>query len=82
MLRFKQEEYLTAGEFEVRYFRGDTRNRQGLECKGLMGTTSGVYLKCKLVAATISNPVHIMAGMETREDFIPGVPGLEHVVLV
>jgi hypothetical protein len=81
-VRFQQQDYMVAGEYEVRYFRGDTRNRQGFECKGLSGTTSGVYLKCGLVSAAISDKVYIVAGMETREDFIPGVPGLEHVVLV
>jgi hypothetical protein len=81
-IRFSQQEYKSAGEFELRYFRGDTRNGQGQECKGLTGTSSGVYLQCKLVAAAYSNAVNVVAGPESSEDFISATPGFEHVVLV
>lgn len=80
-IRFSFADYQTAGKFELRYFRGDSRNGQGQECKGLTGTTAGVYLQCKLVAAATSDPVHIMPSIETQHDFA-SVAGLEHVVLV
>jgi len=81
-IRFTQHEYQSAGELELRYFQGDTRNGQGFECKGLIGAPSGVYMQCDLVAAATSEPVSVLAGIQSREDFLPGVPGLEHVVMI
>ena len=78
--RFLHNDYQAAGEYEVRYFRGDTQHGQGRECKGLGGLTSGVYLQCKLIAAATSTTITISPSLESRADILQ-VPGLEHVVL-
>merc|ERR1712070_974852 len=34
-VRFSQDNYKNAGDFDVRFFNGDTRNGQGKVCRGL-----------------------------------------------
>jgi len=81
VVRFSQRDYKTAGEYEIRYFRGDTRSGQGQVCSGLRDTGSGTYIHCTLQAAATSSAIHVYGNIETQDD-LASVPGLEHVVLV
>jgi len=40
VVRFSQRDYKAAGEYEVRYFRGNSRSGQGRACQGLRNTGS------------------------------------------
>jgi len=81
VVRFSQQDYKTAGEYEIRYFRGNTQHGQGQVCQGLRNTGAGVYMKCNLVAAVTSDAVSVFGTIESQDD-LASVPGLEHVVLV
>jgi len=81
VVRFSQQDYKAAGEYEVRYFRGNTNDGQGQVCQGLRNTGAGVYMRCTLQAALTSEPINVYGTIESQED-LASVPGLEHVVLV
>jgi len=81
VVRFTQSDYKSAGEYEVRYFRGNTRSGQGQVCSGLRDTGSGTYIQCSLLAAATSETISVFGSVESEDD-MSSVPGLEHVVLV
>jgi hypothetical protein len=81
VVRFSQQDYKNAGEYEIRYFRGNSRSGQGQVCAGLSGTGSGTYIQCALTVAATSSTIHIYGNIESQDD-MASVPGLEHVVLV
>jgi hypothetical protein len=78
-VRFTQEQYRTAGEFDVRFMRGDTTNSQGQVCKGLTKSPDGVYLYCMLEAAATSDTISVFGSVGSIED-MESIPGLESVV--
>jgi hypothetical protein len=81
VVRFTQQEYRTAGEYDVRFMRGDLTNAQGRACKGLTQSRSGTFLYCMYTASTISSTVTVVGRVENFDD-LASVPGLEHVVQV
>jgi hypothetical protein len=81
VVRFSQKDYKAAGEYDVRYFRGNTRMGQGQVCQGMRNTGTGVYMQCTLVASTTSDAITVFGRIESEDD-LAAVPGLEHVVLV
>jgi len=56
--RFSHSQYKEAGEYEVRYFYGDSTDGHGYRCVTLGGTGS-TYTQCVLHAQSISAPIHI-----------------------
>jgi len=81
VVRFPQKDYGTAGEYEVRFFRGDSRSGQGQICSGMKDSGTGTYLQCALDVAVVSGTVHVYGSIESQDD-MASLPGLEHVVLV
>jgi len=81
LARFPVSAYKAAGEYEVRYFLGDSRHGQGYVCRGLRGRTEGNYVHCVLEAAatsatvTVVSPVAVAYSNEASD--IGKVPGLE-----
>jgi hypothetical protein len=76
-----------AGEYEARYFLGDSQHGQGMVCRTLQGTVQGGehYRFCAREAAAVSGSIVVTAGSDVivgegnvREDPITAtVPGLE-----
>jgi len=81
VVRFSQQDYKNAGEYEIRYFRGNTRSGQGQVCAGLSGTGTGTYIQCAMSAAATSSTINVYGSIESQDD-LASIPGLEHVVLV
>lgn len=78
-VRFTQQQYLTAGEFDVRFMRGDMTNSQGQVCKGLTKSPAGVYLYCMIEASATSDAITVFGSVGSIED-MDSVPGLESIV--
>jgi hypothetical protein len=78
-VRFTQAQYRNAGEYDVRFMRGDTTNRQGRVCKGITKSPAGVYLYCMVEAAAISDTITVYGNAATLED-MDSVPGLENII--
>jgi hypothetical protein len=57
---FSQNDYKISGEYEVRYFKGNSRNGQGEDCRGLKDVNHETYVTCQLEAAAISEPITVM----------------------
>jgi len=79
-VRFSVAEYRAAGDYEVRYFRGDSRHGQGVVCRG-MPRIQDTFLQCLLEetitsdVVTVDNDDPITIGSEAMS----GAPGLEAV---
>jgi len=73
---FSPQEYKVAGEYDVRFFQGDSRNGQGIVCKGLLGSDQDSYVKCSLEASLVSSPIHIYANNDMLDD-LDAIPGME-----
>merc|ERR1712023_600413 len=58
--RFSVQKYRSVGDFEMRYFLGDSRNGQGYECRALREGVPDVYLHCVLRAAAISETITVV----------------------
>lgn len=63
---FSSVDYKFSGEYEVRYFKGNTRNGQGMVCRGQPGVPSETYVTCQLEAAATSEVITV-AGQEIDE---------------
>lgn len=81
VVRFTQAEYKVAGEYDVRYMRGDTTNNQGRSCTGLTKSNAGTYLYCMFQAAAKSSTIEVFGRVEQHND-LASVAGIEHIVLV
>ena len=81
VVRFPQKDYKAAGEYEVRYFRGNSRSGQGQVCAGMKDSGTGTYIQCSLDPAAVSSTVHVYGNIESQDD-MSSIPGLEHVVIV
>jgi hypothetical protein len=78
-VRFSQSDYKVAGEYDVRYFVGDSRNGQGEICKGLTGVEHETYVQCFLEPAVTSSSIHIH-GPDIRDmEDLEAQPGMEVV---
>jgi len=76
---FSQSDYKFSGVFEVRHFKGTTRNGQGIVCRGQPGVPSETYVRCRLEAATTSEVITVAGqDIEQTEDLALR-PGLEAV---
>ena len=73
---FAPREYRHAGTYEVRLFQGNTRNGQGIVCKGLPGSNTQTQVVCQLEAALTSSSIHIYANNDMLDD-LDAVPGME-----
>ena len=79
-VRFSVAEYRTAGDYEVRYFSGDSRHGQGVVCRG-MPQIQDTFLQCLLEdtitsdVVTVDNDDPISIGGEAMSS----APGLEAV---
>jgi len=78
-VRFSQSDYKVAGDYDVRYFVGDSRNGQGEICKGLTGHAHETYIQCLLDPLVTSSSIHIHGpDMRDLED-LESEPGIEVV---
>jgi len=73
-VRFSQSEYKEGGDFDVRYFSGDTRHGQGMVCRGLKRIQE-TYLQCALEVEAVSGGVFVDA--EEATPLGADMPGLE-----
>jgi hypothetical protein len=76
---FSFKDYKIAGEYEVRYFQGDTRNGQGEDCQGLQGVNTETYVTCQLEAAIVSEPIKVLGQDMDDTEQLGAFPGLEAV---
>lgn len=73
---FTVSDYRAAGDFEVRYFRGDSRHGQGVVCRGMPGIQD-TFLQCLLEETITSSVISV-----DRDDPIAvgqSTPGIEAV---
>jgi hypothetical protein len=75
---FVFDEYKEAGEYDVRYFAGDTFNGQGHTCQGLQNSPHDTYVRCVLEASVISQPFVVQPKMKEIQD-LNAINGLEVV---
>jgi hypothetical protein len=75
---FTFDEYKTAGEFDVRYFSGDTFDGQGARCRGLVNSPHETYVHCVLEAVVTSSPFTVTTKMKQMQD-LSAINGLEVV---
>jgi hypothetical protein len=68
--RFTLQQYKVAGEYEVRYFYGDSPDGQGYYCITLGGTGS-TYKQCVLRTQAIAGPIYVK-----QISALTNVPGL------
>lgn len=71
---FAWETYKVSGEYEFRYFYGDSRDGQGYKC-GLQPGTTGYSAHCVLRAKAISPSVTVVKSGPSES--MDGVPGIE-----
>ena len=58
-MRFTARDYnREGGEYDIRYFAGDTRHGQGVVCRGLRQIKE-TYLQCMLEVAATSRAVYV-----------------------
>jgi len=76
VVRFSQKDYKYGGSYDVRFFQGDSRNKQGRVCRGLSKHNSETYVLCVLEAALISSPITVYAGTNQLDD-LDAIPGME-----
>merc|ERR1712072_417507 len=50
----------SAGEYEVRYFLGDSENGQGYVCRRLQGSPTAAHNYCALEYKTMSSPIDVV----------------------
>lgn len=55
---FHRSDYKEPGEYELRYFKGDTRHGQGVVCRGIKNIVE-TYLQCTLEATTVSKVIYV-----------------------
>jgi len=88
VIRFSFDSFRNAGDYEVRFFMGDSRNGQGMVCRGLNGLVKGYesspeFESCALEAQAVSNSIKVTAeksrfgGLKSKNSG-PHIPGLEH----
>jgi len=73
-ITFAFETYKVAGEYEFRYFYGNSRDGQGYKC-GLQPGTTGYSAHCVLRAKGTSNYVTVVKSGPSES--MENVPGLE-----
>jgi len=76
---FSQKDYKAAGEYEVRYFKGNSRNIQGEVCDGLIGVSHGSSVACGFVESATSESITILGQDISDTGNLGDRPGLEAV---
>jgi len=76
---FSQKDYKISGEYEIRYFVGDTRNGQGKVCRGQKGVPSETYVHCVLESAATSETITVLGSDINDTEELKLRPGLEAV---
>jgi hypothetical protein len=76
-LRFSQSEYLQAGEYDVRIFQGDSRNKNGIFCGGMQNTPHETYNQC-VYESSVSASLLVYSGHDNVVD-LNALPGMEMV---
>jgi hypothetical protein len=76
---FSQKDYQVSGEYEVRYFDGDSRNGQGQVCNGMGNVGHGAWVRCTLQAAARSSTIAVLTNDIGDTDNLRDRPGLEAV---
>jgi len=76
---FSQKDYKISGEYEIRYFVGDTRNGQGKVCRGQKGVPRETYVHCVLESAATSETVTVAGSDINDTEELKLRPGLEAV---
>jgi len=71
---FTIDDYKAAGDYELRYFYGDSSGGQGYECVTL-GDVGQTYKRCLLRARGTSSAVSVV--LTGRSTFAQSVPGLQ-----
>jgi hypothetical protein len=66
-VRFTVNDYKATGEFEARYFRGDSINGQGQACTGTRGVTE-TYTQCTFDAVFTSSAISVPGGIVSAEE--------------
>lgn len=78
-ISFSPADYkLTTGPYEVRYFEGTSRDKQGMVCKGAPNNQRDTYMYCILESNFNSSPIMVYSGIEKMDDET-NLPGLEFV---
>lgn len=90
VVHFDFSTFKVAGEYEARFFRGESRNGQGVVCRGMHGLAYGfesspTMESCALEARATSNVVTVTAEVASRGGrkstgggAVKHIPGLEH----
>jgi hypothetical protein len=76
---FSQKDYKVSGEYEIRYFDGDTRNGQGEVCGGLPNVDHETYIRCTLNAAATSETITVLSNDIADTEDLSSKPGMEAV---
>jgi len=81
VVRMSLAQYKSVGEYEMRYFLGDSKHGNGYECRGLRGANTGDYIHCVLRAAAISDTINVVMpsaiGHSNDHNSMSTIPGLE-----
>lgn len=78
-VRFSQSEYMNSGDYDVRLFQGDARNKNGIFCGGMTGTPSETYTQC-VYESSVAASVKVYNDFSNIAD-LNGIAGLEAVFL-
>merc|ERR1712216_203026 len=76
---FSQKDYKISGEYEIRYFDGNSRNGQGEVCRGQKGVPRETYVHCVLESAATSETVTVAGSDINDTEELKLRPGLEAV---
>jgi hypothetical protein len=76
---FSQADYKVSGQYEVRYFKGSSRNSQGIVCGGIAGVPHETSVACMLQAATESETIEVLGQDIEGTEELSYTPGLEAV---
>jgi len=76
-VRFAQSEYMSSGDYDIRLFQGDARNKNGIFCGGMTGTPSETYTQC-VYESSVAASVKVYNDFSNIAD-LNGVAGLEGV---
>jgi len=74
-VRFDVSEYAQAGDYEVRLFQGDARNKNGIFCGGITGTPHETYTQC-VYESSVNASIKVYTGEDNLAD-LNAVVGIE-----
>jgi len=76
-VRFSVSEYGQAGDYDVRLFQGDARNKNGIFCGGMQDTPHETYTQC-VYESSVNASIKVYSGNDNLAD-LSATPGLEVV---